>query len=145
MLILDGDGETHCTLSLFVGVNRNMENGSNPDITRAENVVEEVQRSAGGLREAVSRGAADATEASTHLLASAGKVAEELVYGACYGVAFGVTFAALAVGRLIPVQSLFGRAVSDGVNAAREAMQRYDELEKHQPPNAQVAGTVNPA
>jgi hypothetical protein len=77
---------------------------------------------------AVREGVEDATEAASTVLPAIGKTLTNTVYSGCYYLAFGVTFSALTVAKLLPVDTLVGRGLHDGAEAAKERISRQADL-----------------
>lgn len=76
------------------------------------------------LAQGVSRGAADATRAAGRLVPQMGRYFAKGAYGASYYTAYGVVFAAVAVGKSIPLPGALARGLSEGTDAAIEAYEK---------------------
>lgn len=90
----------------------------------SDNVLNETVTQGQSLTEAVKEGASDAAAAATNVMPAIGEAIAKTVYGACYYVSFGVTFAALSVAKLIPSGSAAAKGLHDGAEAAKEAASR---------------------
>ena len=80
------------------------------------------------VADAVKEGAADATKTAAAVLPGIGKILSKSIYNGCYYISFGVTFSALTVAKLLPVDNTAGRGLHDGAEAAKETITRRAEL-----------------
>lgn len=71
--------------------------------------------------DAVKKSTSDARHAASQALPAVRSAFAQGVYVVTYYASFGVVFAALAVGRVTPMENAFGYGVRDGASAARDA------------------------
>ena len=71
--------------------------------------------------DAVKKSTSDAKHAASQALPAVRSALAQSVYVATYYASFGVVFAALAVGRVTPMDNAFGYGVRDGASAAKDA------------------------
>ncbi len=72
------------------------------------------------IRQSVRAGVSDACKAVDKTLTTVGQIGAKAVYGTCYGISYGTTFAALGVARVLPEAML--RGFKDGAQAAGETL-----------------------
>ncbi len=85
------------------------------------------EKSLESVTDAVKEGVADATKTVNTVLPAIGKVVSKTVYNGCYYISFGVTFSALTVGKLLPIDNVVGRGLHDGAEAAKDTITRRAE------------------
>jgi predicted S18 family serine protease len=81
------------------------------------------------VREAVQEGTEQATQTAEKVLPDVSELVSKTLYGACYYGAFGVTFAALTIAKLIPTDSSVARGLHDGTEAAAKQIEARAEQE----------------
>ena len=86
--------------------------------TKAQSMVGET---AGKMTSALKHGAEAGAQAGAKLAAPVSAATSKGLYGACYYTAFGATFAAMAVGSLVPKDGVPEKGFHDGTEAARAA------------------------
>jgi hypothetical protein len=107
-----------------------MIHGRNPFMTQdsVEAHAEETENtSLSSVGEAVKEGAADAKQGVETILPAVGKFVSKALYGGCYYAAYGVTFGALTVGKLIPTDNAVVHGLQDGAEAAAADIQKRSE------------------
>jgi hypothetical protein len=91
--------------------------------------------------ESVKAGATAAQQGVDDFVPAIGKNLRQLVYNGFYYVSFGVTFSALTVASLVPMDNVMREAVADGAAAAKQAFRQ-----QHERGTASESGsTSNPA
>ena len=76
---------------------------------------------------AVQEGTAQAKQTAAEVLPVVGEFASKTLYGTCYYAAFGVTFAALMIAKMIPPSSPVAKGLHDGAEAAAKEVEVYAE------------------
>jgi hypothetical protein len=94
-----------------------------PTDTKAEGAKQTRAR----VTEAVQEGTAQAKQTAAEALPAVGDLAAKTLYGTCYYAAFGVTFAALTIARLIPTDSPVAHGLHDGAEAAAKQVEAHAE------------------
>lgn len=89
--------------------------------------VESVKKTRARVTEAVQEGTAQAKQTAAEVLPAVGKLASKTLYGTCYYAAFGVTFAALTIAKLIPTDSPVAHGLHDGAEAAAKEVEAHAE------------------
>lgn len=93
-----------------------------------ETTVEVVEStSLSSVGEAVKEGAADAAQGVNTVLPAVGKFLSKALYDGCYYAAYGVTFGALTVAKLIPTDNALVHGIQDGAEAAAADVQKRQE------------------
>lgn len=87
--------------------------------------VEGAKKTRARVTEAVQEGTVQAQQAAADLLPAVGEFAAKTLYGTCYYAAFGVTFAALTIARLIPTESPVAHGLHDGAEAAAKQVEAH--------------------
>lgn len=77
--------------------------------------------------EAVQEGTAQAKQTAAEVLPAVGELVTKTLYGTCYYAAFGVTFAALAIAKMIPTESPVAHGLHDGAEAATKQFAAHAE------------------
>jgi len=75
------------------------------------------------VTEAVQEGAAQAKQTAAEALPAVGELASKTLYGVCYYAAFGVTFAALMIAKMIPTDSPVAHGLHDGAAEAAKQIE----------------------
>jgi hypothetical protein len=88
-----------------------------------ETKVESVKKTRARVTEAVQEGTAQAKQTAAEVLPAVGELASKTLYGTCYYAAFGVTFAALTIARLIPTDSPVAHGLHDGAEEAAKQVE----------------------
>jgi hypothetical protein len=74
--------------------------------------------------DAVKKSTSDARHAASQAFPAVRSAFAQSVYVTTYYASFGVVFAALAVGRMTPMDNAFGYGIRDGASAAQDASTR---------------------
>jgi hypothetical protein len=98
--------------------------------------VKGVKKTRARVTEAVQEGTAQAKQTAAGVLPAAGELASKTLYGICYNAAFGVTFAALTIARLIPTESPVAHGLHDGTKAAVKLIEAQAEQQARMAPAA---------
>lgn len=77
--------------------------------------------------EGVQQGATDAVAAATEAAGSVSAFLSKAVYNSCYYTSYYVTFGAMTVAKLLPLNNAAGHGLADGAAAARHALHKADE------------------
>jgi hypothetical protein len=85
------------------------------------------EKSFSGVGEAVKEGTADAAQDASNVLPAIGRFLSKTVYGGCYYAAYGVTFGALTVAKLIPTDNAFVHGLQEGSKAAAADVHKHDD------------------
>jgi hypothetical protein len=88
---------------------------------------EVVKKTRARVVEAVQEGTAQAKQTAAEVLPVVGELATKTLYNTCYYAAFGVTFAALTLARLIPKDSPVAHGLHDGTEAAVKEVEAVAE------------------
>jgi hypothetical protein len=86
----------------------------------------------------VARGARDAGKAAGQVVPVVGEFINRGAYGAAYYAAYGVVFAAVTIGRAIPMPTPFARGLHEGTEAAIDS---YEKGHAEIPHQAAAAGS----
>jgi hypothetical protein len=92
-----------------------------PIETKAEGVKKVRTR----VTQAVQEGTEQAKQTAEEALPAVGELVAKTLYGTCYYAAFGVTFAALTITRLIPTDSPVAHGLHDGTAAATRQFEAH--------------------
>jgi hypothetical protein len=78
-------------------------------------------------REAVQQGAADAAAAVRESSGGISQFLSKAVYNTCYYSSYYVTFTALTIAKLLPLDNAAGHGLHDGATAAKDALHTADQ------------------
>jgi len=74
---------------------------------------------------AVKEGAEAGSQAARNFIPAIGDVLSKTVYNGCYGVSYAVTFAAVGISKMLPLDNMAGKGFHDG---AQDAVVRVDKM-----------------
>jgi hypothetical protein len=106
--------------------------------------VESARKTRARVAKAVQEGTAQAEQAAADMLPAVGELAAKALYGTCYYAAFGVTFAALSLARLIPNDSPVAHGLHDGAEAAARQLEAQAQQQLRLAAAAAGAGGAQP-
>jgi hypothetical protein len=109
--------------------------GGTEKVRREPEAVEEPER---GWFEAVASGATDAAEVAGRLLPALGEYLNKGIHDTSYYAAYGVVFAAVAIGRAIPLPTSVARGLHEGTEAAIDT---YEKGHCEMPQDAAATGS----
>jgi hypothetical protein len=106
----------------------------------------EVETAEARLSEALRSGAEAGSQAVNEVWRAAGKLVSSTLYGGCYYLAYGTTFAALTVAGLLPANSSITKGLHDGADAARHIFEGWEPLAtvSPEPTEAEQVQTAEP-
>lgn len=97
------------------------------ELIEERNALTETEQSSQSLSDAIHEGARDAREAAANFLPSLASVIQRGIYGSFYCLSYGVVFGGLTIGRLVPRDSIAGKGIRAGADAACKDFKEWEE------------------
>ena len=91
---------------------------------------------------AVQEGAEAGSKVANTVIPALGNIVSKSLYSGCYAVSFGVTFTAVAVAKVLPLNNVIGRGLQDGAHDAIERLEKPADAAVEVPAETTAAGAT---